>query len=268
MGSLTPFAPDSVPANGTANERSVNRDVTTSLRSSASQVRRQGKHRPGAEGPARSFLPHNGVPRSTWFRTSRRRSTWHRPYALLLVLIDYATAALGSYTAISLYPKAAASFQQHHGVFMLVAYLFLPLAWVLSLWGHGTYDRRYLGVGTDEFKRVFRAAVTVTALTSFVVFSTSFSPSRVSVGLALSSGTAYVLITRYLARRILVVLRGHGWAVNRVLLVGSFAEACDVYTAVARAPGAGLLPVGIMLTERYSSGRDMPPPSRSLSAAM
>ena len=31
------------------------------------------------------------------------------------------------------------------------------------LWGNGAYDRRYLGIGTDEFKRVTRTAVTLTA---------------------------------------------------------------------------------------------------------
>ena len=35
--------------------------------------------------------------------------------------------------------------------------MLLPLGWVLILWGNGAYDRRYLGLGPDEFKRVIRA---------------------------------------------------------------------------------------------------------------
>jgi exopolysaccharide biosynthesis polyprenyl glycosylphosphotransferase len=234
--------------------------VTTSLRSSTNEVRRRGKHRPGVEESVPAFHSHNGVPRSTWFRASRRISTWHRPYASALVVFDYAAAALGSYTAISLYTKAESGFQHAPKTFTLVAYAFLPLAWLIVLWGHGAYDRRYLGVGTDEFKRVFRASVTVTALVSFVVFSTNFSPSRVSVGLALLSSMLYVLVVRYAARRILVIIRGHGRAVHRVLLVGTFTEATDVHTAVSRAPGAGLVPVGIHLTEGYAAGRGTPSP--------
>ena len=207
-----------------------------------------------------AFLSHNGVPRSTWFRASRRISTWHRPYAATLVFVDYAAAVLGSYTAISLYAKADSGFTHDQRTFTLVAYLFLPLAWVVVLWGHGAYDRRYLGIGTDEFKRVFRASVTVAALVSFVVFSTNFSPSRLSVGIALLSGVLYVLVGRYLARRILVVLRVHGRAVHRVLLVGTFTEASDVQTVVSRAPGAGLVSVGIHLTEGYAASRGTPSP--------
>jgi exopolysaccharide biosynthesis polyprenyl glycosylphosphotransferase len=172
-----------------------------------------------------------------------------------LVLLDYVAAVLASYTAISLYAKAGSGFNENQGTFDLVAYFFLPTAWVIVLWGHGAYDRRYLGVGTDEFKRVFRAGVTVTALLSFVVFSTNFSPSRLSVGIALLTGLIYVLFGRYVARRTLVVIRGRGRAVHRVLLVGSYTEATDVYTAVSRAPGAGLVPVGIHLTEGYAASR-------------
>jgi exopolysaccharide biosynthesis polyprenyl glycosylphosphotransferase len=174
-----------------------------------------------------------------------------------LLLLDFSAAALASSTAISLYAKADAGFKNAYSpaTFTLVAYGFLPLAWLVVLWGHGADDRRYLGLGTDEFKRVFRAAVTVTALVSFVVFSTNFSPSRFSIGLALLSGLVYVVAGRWLARRILVLVRGRGRAIHRVLLVGTFVEATDVYTAVTRVPGAGLVPVGIHLTKGYAAGR-------------
>jgi exopolysaccharide biosynthesis polyprenyl glycosylphosphotransferase len=222
-------------------------------------MRRLRKRRPHAPDETKIVLSHNGVPRSSWFRSARRISTWHRPYAAGLILLDTVAALLASFTALQ-YSKAAAGFNDTRVTFMLVAFLFLPLAWVVVLWGHGCYDRRYLGVGADEFKRVFRAGITVTAIVSFIVFSTSFSPSRLSVGIALLSGLLYVLFGRYLARRALMVFRGHGRAVHRVLLVGTFAEALDVHNAVARSPRAGLVPVGIHLTEGYASRRRTPSP--------
>jgi len=51
------------------------------------------------------------------------------------------------------------------------------------------------------------------------------------------------------------VVRGRGRAIHRVLLIGPFAEAQHVYTAVSRVPAAGLMPVGIYLTEGYAAGR-------------
>ncbi|HEX6872222.1 MAG TPA: sugar transferase [Micromonosporaceae bacterium] len=242
-------------AGTSANERSVDADVTTSLRTPVTQVRRRGRHRAELPQSEDAALGHNGVPRSVWFRTVPRVSTWHRPYAVSLILIDYAATALASYTAISLFAQADAGFQHAPEVFTAVAYLGLPLGWLIILWSHGAYDRRYLGVGTDEFKRAFRASITAAATVSFLAFAFKIDLSRLSVATALVCALAYVMVGRYLARRTLVLARGRGRAVHRVLLVGTFSEAMDVHRVVNRTPGAGLVPVGIHLTEGYAAGR-------------
>jgi exopolysaccharide biosynthesis polyprenyl glycosylphosphotransferase len=201
------------------------------------------------------------VPRSTWFRSARRLSTWHRPYALLLLVLDYSATALASLTAISIFEQADSGFKQPDSLllpdqlFALVAYVGLPVGWLIILWGHGAYDRRYLGVGSEEYKRTFRACITAAATVSFLAFAFKIDLSRLSVGTAIVGSLVYIMIGRWLARRALVLVRGRGRAVHRVLLVGTFAEATDVYTAVTRAPGAGLVPVGIHLTEGFAQSR-------------
>ncbi len=230
--------------------------VTTSLQPRVTDAPRRGRHRGESLEPV-TVQPrrNNGIPRSSWYRQVRRVSTWHRGYALGLVLLDFVAVAAASLTTVSQFPQSDSGFQRSPEIFDLVAYGFLPLAWVLVLWGHGAYDRRYFGIGTDEFKRVFRAAVTIAAVVSFVVFSTQFSPSRLAVGSTLLAGLVYVMVGRSLARRALVLTRGHGRAVHRVLLIGSYNESQDVLTAVTRVPGAGLVPVGVLLTEGYAAGR-------------
>jgi exopolysaccharide biosynthesis polyprenyl glycosylphosphotransferase len=240
-------------------------DVTTSLHPKVIGVPHRGRHRiQGIEAADGHISPvrktNNGVPRSSWWRSIRRASTWHRPYAGALILLDFVAVAAASYTAVSRFTQADAGFQQSPQFFELVAFGLLPLVWVLVLWGHGAYDRRYLGIGTDEFKRVFRASLVVAALVSFLVFSAKFSPSRLSVGSALLFGLIYVLLGRSLARRILIFVRGHGLAVHRVLLVGPLNEALQVLTVVSRVPGAGLVPVGIHLTEGFAAGRSAQSP--------
>jgi exopolysaccharide biosynthesis polyprenyl glycosylphosphotransferase len=190
----------------------------------------------------------------------RRVSRWHRPYAILLVLLDLAATLAASYTAVSMFAQADAGFHDAPGLFTVVAYVFLPLGWLAILWSHGAYDRRYLGVGTDEFKRVFRASISAAFTISFLAFAFKANLSRASVGTALLGTLFYILIGRYLARRILVLIRGRGKAVHRVVLVGSFTEAQHVYTAVSRVPAAGLIPVGIYLTEGYAAGRGVASP--------
>ena len=42
---------------------------------------------------------HNGVPRSAWARARRRVSTWHRPYTVALLLLDFGAVALAELIA-------------------------------------------------------------------------------------------------------------------------------------------------------------------------
>ena len=246
-----------------ANERSVDLQVTTTVSPPAASPRGRvkAKHRAVVEDTIELAQLHNGVPRTTWFRHIPRMSTWHRPYAATLLVLDYLAVALASFTAISLFPQADSGFESFTAlilsrqVFELVAYVGMPVGWLIALWGHGAYDRRYLGVGSEEYKRVFRASITAAATVSFLAFAFKVNLSRLSVGTALVGALVYVVIGRVLARRVLVWVRKHGRAVHRVLLVGSFSDAMDVLTAVKRVPAAGLVPVGILLTEGVAPGR-------------
>lgn len=208
----------------------------------------------------------NGVPRSAWMRTTRRISRWHRPYTLLLLIFDFTAAALASLTAVSIFEQATSGFRLadqpgHTALFSVIAYLLLPLTWMILLWSNGAYDRRCLGLGTDEFKRVVRASVAVAATVSFVAFTTKTAPSRLSVGSALVLALAYILFVRYLARTVLHLIRRHaGLAAHRMVLVGLLPEALEVLTAVARSPDAGLVPVAINITEGFAAARGIATP--------
>ncbi|GLH95130.1 sugar transferase [Phytohabitans aurantiacus] len=205
---------------------------------------------------------HNGVPRSAWTRASRRASRWHRPYTVVLLLLDYGAAALASWIAISLFEQATAGFQDaNQAWFRTVAYLLLPIGWITILWGNGAYDRRYLGLGTDEFKRVTRASVTVAASVSFLAFATKTDLSRLTVATELVGATLLILFARYLARFVLHVMRKRaGQAAHRMVLIGTLPEALEVHTAVTRSPAAGLIPVAIHITDGYAAARGIETP--------
>ena len=226
--------------------------MTTSLRRPEKKV---GQLRSVRELDSFEIIPDHpqtpsGVPRSTWYRT-RRAARWYVPYAIALVGLDYLAALLASVTAVAtLAPERASSgFQNQLGLFSLIVYLLLPLTWLIMLWGYGGYDRRYLGVGTDEFKRVVRASWTVMAITAFAAFAFKVSISRFSFGVVLVSALVYILAVRYLMRHALYRLRDHGYAVNRLLLVGTLPETLEVHTAITRNRAAGMVPVAIHLSE-------------------
>jgi exopolysaccharide biosynthesis polyprenyl glycosylphosphotransferase len=196
----------------------------------------------------------NGVPRNATWARHRRVATWHRPYASVLVVSDLVAVLLASFTALNMVPQAEAKFTSSLGLLETLYYVFLPVFWLIALWGYGAYDRRYLGMGTDEFKRVVRASVTVIATVSFLAFTFKKGGdlSRVSVAVALGAGLTYALILRFAARRVLHIVRGRGGASHRVLLIGTLSEALEVHTAITRTKFAGMVPIGIHLTERLS----------------
>ncbi|GAA3752729.1 sugar transferase [Plantactinospora mayteni] len=206
----------------------------------------------------------NGVPRSAWARARRRVSRWHRPYIAILLLLDFAAAVLASRIAIQWWDQARAGFtdaDKDPTWFHTVSYLLLPLGWLIVLWANGAYDRRYLGLGTDEFKRVTRAGVAVAASVSFLAFATKTDLSRWTVGTALLGTLLLVLFARSAARLILhTVRRRAGQAAQRIVLVGTLPEALEVHTAISRSPAAGLIPVAIHLTDGYAAARGIETP--------
>jgi len=212
--------------------------------------------------------PSNGVPRSAWNRTHKRLSRWHRPYTMILVVLDVLAVLAASWVTAAVLEKAKTGFRDKDwgflhdaGLFSFFAYVVLPLGWLILLWANGTYDRRYLGLGSEEFKRIVRCSVTVVACVSLLAFATKTQLSRGTVAMVSLSALIFLLIDRVVARQVLHISRrrtGHG--AHRMILVGTLPEALEVYTAVTRSPAAGLIPVAIHLTDGFAAARGIETP--------
>ncbi|MBL7261495.1 sugar transferase [Paractinoplanes lichenicola] len=212
--------------------------------------------------------PSNGVPRSAWNRQHKRLSRWHRPYTLVLVFLDLISAVLASHLAATYIEKSRSGFYgkslfflHNEELFIFFAYVVLPLGWMILLWANGTYDRRYLGLGSEEFKRIVRTSVTIVAAVSLLAFATKAPLSRGTVAAVSLMAVAFLLVGRVAARQVLHFARrktGHG--AHRMILVGTLPEALEVYTAVTRSPAAGLIPVAIHITDGYAAARGIETP--------
>lgn len=242
--------------------------MTTSLRRSASDGtathtassgpgpgQTESRAKPRTAGVDTRVAPvTSGVTRSAWFRSSRPIARWPRTYAATLMVTDFLCAVAASIIAIALWPQADAGFATTNQMY-LIGMLLLPLGWGAVLWSNGAYDRRYLGLGTDEFKRVLRASLTVVAVVSFLTLTLKFDASRLGTATALLATLVLLLVSRYVARQVLQLCRKRGACVHRMLLVGSLQDALDVNAVVARNPFAGLTPVGIYLTQGRAAAR-------------
>ena len=199
----------------------------------------------------------NGIARSAFARPTARRARWHRPYVLSLLIADLLCAVAASQTAISLFhsDRVQAGFNNDR-VFQLIAYVGLPLGWLLLLWANGAYDRRVIGIGADEFKRVARTTIAITASLGFLAFGLQTEVSRGSVALVVLGATAYIVIARLLARKVLHIVRRKGrLATYRMLLVGSLPETLFVHKICSRNVATGLVPVAIHLAESVPASR-------------
>jgi exopolysaccharide biosynthesis polyprenyl glycosylphosphotransferase len=125
----------------------------------------------------------------------------------------------------------------------------LPLAWWMSVLLAGGYDTRFIGFGSDEFRRILSAAVNLTAVVAVVSYAAKLDLARGYMAVALPSATVMDLTARYLLRKRLHRRRIRGWYVRRVVAVGHAAAVARLVTALRRDTYHGLAVVAACLVD-------------------
>jgi len=123
----------------------------------------------------------------------------------------------------------------------------LPLLWMGSLALAGGYETRFIGVGSDEFRRVMNAAVMLTAVIAIVSYAVKFETARGYLAVALPSVTIFDLVARYGLRRRLHRQRSSGACMHKVVAVGHAAAVADLIGDLRRSNHHGLSVVGACL---------------------
>ena len=207
--------------------------------------------------PGRAAVRSNGVPRSAWARAASARcraGTARTPRSCCC-----STSAPRRWPATwpsPMFEQASAGFQDRPELFHLVAYVLLPLGWLVVALGQRRLRPALPGPGHRRVQagRPRRRSRSRRASRS--------SPSPPSTDLSRLHGRH-----RAARRAVLHPARplprpagaAHGppprpgTAAHRMLLVGTLPEALEVYTAVTRSPAAGLVPVAIHLTDGYAA---------------
>jgi exopolysaccharide biosynthesis polyprenyl glycosylphosphotransferase len=129
-----------------------------------------------------------------------------------------------------------------------------PLLWVLALWIAGAYDNRYIGTGSDEFRKVLNAGVSLTAGLAILSYAINTELSRTYLMITMPSVTMLDLIVRYVLRKRLHKLRFQGQCMSTVLAVGPEPAVTDLITELKRDSYHGLTVVAACLTEKTQPG--------------
>jgi len=172
-----------------------------------------------------------------------RRRRWQRRYAHTLVGLD-AVAAV----AAALMAYVLRFFDTAGAVAYGAASLAAPVLWVAAVALAGGYEARILGLGTEEFQRVFRAFVGLTATVGFASYALKIEVARGYIVLALPLVFLLTFLGHYAARKRLHRQRARGRNVYRVIAVGGEESVADLATRLRQERYCGMQVVGACLS--------------------
>ena len=171
-------------------------------------------------------------------RAARRLSTWTRDYLREVALADLGCAVLGVFVA------AQIRFGNNVTSTYLALSLALPVLWIAALWLAGAYDVRFIGTGSDEYRKVLNAGVSLTATVAIVSYAVNLDLSRGYVVIALPSVTLFDMVARLGMRKRLHHKRAAGKCMHNVVAVGHELAVADLVTELGRDRYHGLTVVG------------------------
>jgi exopolysaccharide biosynthesis polyprenyl glycosylphosphotransferase len=171
-------------------------------------------------------------------RPARRLSTWTRDYLRKVALADLGCGVVGVFVA------AQVRFGSNVTSVYLGLSLALPLLWVAALWLAGAYDVRFIGTGSDEYRKVLNAGVSLTAAVAIFSYTVNLELSRSYVVIALPSITVFDMLARYAVRKRLHARRMRGKCLHNVVAVGHELAVADLVTELGRDRYHGLNVMG------------------------
>jgi len=168
---------------------------------------------------------------------------WTTGYIRREVLIDGTCALLAGLLAYAV----RFGDLNHRLLYLVTSIALLPAAWLAIIAMLDGYDVRFIGVGSDEFRRILNAGLLITAGVAIISYAAKADLARGYVAVAFPTLTMLNLISRYALRRNLHRRRMLGDCMQKVVVVGYPDVVADLTTQLRRAPYHGLSVVAACL---------------------
>ena len=172
----------------------------------------------GLDG-AQVAIPGNGEPEgSVYDRPGATRNVWESRYVNVLIAVDAIVGLIAAFAALQVKfgsPERGVSYRTYAALTVIV-----PVAWILVLALNHSYDTRFLFVGNDEYQRVLRSGLALTAAIAIGSYAVDVTVARGYVVIAMPVAIALGVFTRYLQRKAIHRAWARGRCLRRVLLVG------------------------------------------------
>lgn len=174
---------------------------------------------------------------------------WLIRYPVAVALADGVAALIAALIAVTAFPSP---------VNMWIV-LLSPPAWVAALAMGRTYEHRFVGNGSDEYKRLFHTSVVFLAVIGTLAYAFTVELTRGVVVVGLPTAMVLSLIVHWGARQTLHSLRRHGRCMQRVVVVGLERSVAELIQSMRREPHAGLEIVAVCIDRpRGSSVEGVP----------
>jgi exopolysaccharide biosynthesis polyprenyl glycosylphosphotransferase len=178
--------------------------------------------------------------------TGRR---WERPYVRTILGLDLAAACVGvfagtwSQTRNSAVDGALTASQ-------LWLILGMPVIWIIFTAAARAYEPRFLGLGSEEFRRIARASVWLLAGVGIYSWASLAAVGRGFIVVAIPLTFLLTVSGRYAARKRLHRLRNRGRCMQRVIAVGHPRSVAELVQLMRREQYHGLQIIGACVPRR------------------
>ena len=176
--------------------------------------------------------------------------TWERLYVGLALVGDVSAGALAGILAFAV----AANRDPWSGALFTAMSMVLPFALAAAIGLAGGYERRFLGIGPEEFRRVSLGALGLAAFVGFFSWATNAELARSYVLVALPTALLLTGAGRFGLRGWLHRQRRRGRFTSRTVVVGSPGSVAELISHLGRARHHGYDVVSTCLTPEAEAG--------------
>ncbi len=176
-------------------------------------------------------------------------SSWPRKYSNWLTLTDLISVILAvvfaQWVRFGPTPSGAAQVSLLDGITYLEVSIAIAILWMAALSINHARSERVIGSGAEEYRRVWTATASVFGGVAVVSMLFKLEIARGYLVIALPAGIFLLLLTRWIARKVVVRARkSFGRCITRLLVVGSPRAVRDLTLALSREPWSGYDVVG------------------------
>ncbi len=169
------------------------------------------------------------------------RADWQRRLALALLGLDLVLTSVGGVVALLL-RFGDSTAESYWGLALI-----FPLGFIAMIAGARGYEGRFLGTGSEEYRRVADGAIRYLAVTAVIAYAVQYQLARGYVVIAFPLATVLVLCGRYGARQALQEARRQGRYNHRVIVVGRERSAAELIRQFRQSTHSGLEVVGVCI---------------------